>query len=51
MNKNLEYRLINDDELIHFVENNFEEDFVSMVKSMRLREMRANIWKIASIYF
>lgn len=49
-NQNFEYVFMDNDECLKFIEENFDDEFVTMYKSLPLDIMRADVWRVAVIY-
>jgi hypothetical protein len=49
-NQNFEYVFMDNKECLKFIEENFDDEFVEMYKSLPLDIMRADVWRVAVIY-
>jgi hypothetical protein len=50
LNSDFDYTFMDNEECLKFIEQNFDEDFVTMYKNLPLDIMRSDIWRIAVIY-
>ena len=50
MHPNIDYHLSNDYELIEFLEQNFINEYVDLIKSLKFGVMKADLWRLATIY-